>query len=363
MFKNIVLSVLMAMTAFGGHTSDFNALPVHGKYGTEYLVDVAYGCWGIKNAHQNKSNYGLLHLYLNQPVLGDTYIKSEVCASWGLDKQSDYDFNGGVSSITFPNGDIYGSHAGGLPELALMQFFENRHICIIGGIVDFNNYFDAVAWTDNYFTGFANTAFMNSVMLPLVGGNLGIMVQADVYENDYVMLGVSRAGRDFCRGTNPLKSVDKDGFALVGEYGMNVSSECIVRVDPFLRYYDQIGDNDGTEDFGIVGSMEYKPFETTTLFMRAGASTHKRTSSYELSGGIRQNTIGKDFVGAAVALINPKNRSDEVSNSRETVFEVMYNFSFGEHLFVVPHVQYITNPTYGKKENKVLWGIQTTLSF
>lgn len=363
MIKKFILSTLMVSSVFGSHTSDFNSLPAHGNLGTEYLVDLAYGYWGIKNSHQKEVSYGLFHLYLNQPIFKDTIVKGEVCASWGLNKRSDYDFNGGLSSITYPNGDIYGSHTGGLPEIAIMQFFDNRHICVTGGIVDFNNVFDAVAWTDNYFTGFANSAFMNSVMLPLVGGNLGAVVQADINETDYVMFGVSRAGRDFCRGTNPLKSVEKDGFSVVGEYGTNVTENCIIRINPFLRYYDKKGNDDSTEDIGIVGSVEYKPFESNTLFMRVGASNHKRTAAYELSGGIRQNTFGKDFIGAAIAVINPKNRGSVVANSRETVFEVMYSLSVGEHLFVVPHVQYITNPTYGKEENKILWGVQSTLSF
>ena len=149
------------------------------KLGTEWALDMAYGYWGTNNAMpgtNGKNNYFLLHGQLNQRLIeddknGGTWLRFEISGSVALDattRREEGEFIGGFGTINDVHGDIFGPNKFIIPELAIMHYFAGQRACLIAGMVNLTNYFDAVSIANDSFSGFTNTGFMNSTILPLV---------------------------------------------------------------------------------------------------------------------------------------------------------------------------------------------------
>lgn len=251
------------------------------KAGTQWGVDVAYGYWGTHNATESSrgnANYALIHAQLNQRLIqddinGGTWLRVEFSGSWGLDKNSastDKQFFDAYGTATDVHADMFGPHDGIFPEVALMHYFNNKRACIIAGMVNLTNYFDAVGIANDSFASFTNTGFVNSTVLPLVDSNLGGIVQVELTRKDYVMAAVSRT--DTVSGYDPFNTTGK-GYCLVGEYGhIFADGDLVVRVNPFFQQ-TEVDTESGTKtrrNAGLAGSVEYTPVDPVTLFARAG---------------------------------------------------------------------------------------------
>lgn len=365
------------------------------KYGTQWGADVAYGYWNTHRATDgvpgHHRNVALLHAQVNQRLIrdevnGGTWLRAEVSGSWGLDKRTargDFDLNGSYGSATDVHGDIFGPHHGGVPELALMQYLKGKRLCVIGGMVNLTNYFDAVSIANDSFSGFANTAFMNSTILPLVDSNLGAIVQAECGGKDYFMVAASRTGNDFTASSvDPFKSANKDGFVIVGEYGHIIGDgDGVIRINPFYQRMDSKQFEDGTGNHhtaGIVGSIDWNVNDKLTVFTRAGfAAKQQYSPAAELTAGLNLKLIPSredDFLGLAAGVVKgqtPYGMEDELTGDplggqnhrREYVLEAMYSFQVNDYLKIVPHAEYISRPAYSTLSDEAVFGVQTVFSF
>lgn len=54
-----------------------------------------------------------------------------------------------------------------------MQYFAGKRACLIAGMVNLTNYFDAVSIANDSFSSFTNDGFVNSTILPLMDSNIG----------------------------------------------------------------------------------------------------------------------------------------------------------------------------------------------
>ena len=155
-----------------------------------------------------------------------------------------------------------GPHEGIFPEVALMQYFAGKRACLIAGMVNLTNYFDAVSIANDSFSSFTNDGFVNSTILPLVDSNIGGILQVELNRNNYMMVAVSRTGCD--SGYNPFNSDYCDGYAVVGEYGhIFADGAATLRINPFYTSTD-VDMDDGTgerrrQNAGLVASIEYTP--------------------------------------------------------------------------------------------------------
>lgn len=363
------------------------------KYGTQWAADVAYGYWnthraadGVPGHHRNMA---LLHAQLNQRLIADevnggTWLRAEVSGSWGLDKRTasnDSDLNGSYGSATDVHGDFFGPHHGGVPELALMQYLKGKRLCVIGGMVNLTNYFDAVSMANDSFSGFANTAFMNSTVLPLVDSNLGAVIQYELNDKNYVMAAASRTGNDFtATSPDPFKSANKDGFTLVGEYGhIFGEGEGVLRLNPFYQRFDsKCFDGHNHHTAGLAGSLEWTFNDSVSAFARAGfAAKQQYGTAAELTAGVNLHLLpsrADDFLGLAAGVIkgqSPYGAWDEETEEpiggqnhrREYVVEAMYSFQVNDYLKIVPHAEYISRPAYSALSDEALFGVQTVFSF
>lgn len=365
-------------------------------YGTQWGVDVAYAYWGTHRSEgstpNRNHNYALLHAQLNQRLIqddvnGGTWLRVEVSGTWGLDKRTareQYDMVGGFGAAAEPHVDIFGPHNGGLPELALMQYLAGKRICVIGGMVNLTNYFDGVSIANDTFSGFTNSAFTNSKVLPLTSCNsaFGAVIQAELNRRNYVMAAAAQTGGDFARGTDPFKSANKDGFAVVGEYGHLFGDDAaVLRINPFYRRYDakQFGEGAANHhNAGLVASIDWNVNDNVTVFARAGYAVKTQyDNSAELTFGTNLKLIPSredDFLGLAAGVIkgqSPYGAWDEETDAplggqnhrREYVLEATYSFQVNDYVKVMPHFQYIARPAAAAVSDETVFGVQTVVSF
>ncbi len=360
------------------------------KHGTQWAVDVAYGYWSTNNAlpgTSGKNNFALLHAQLNQRIIqddvnGGTWLRAEVSGSWALDattrkaERNDMGFVSGMGSGTDAHADLYGSNGFYLPELALMHYFNGKKACIIAGMVNLTNYFDAVGIANDSFSSFTNTGFVNSTILPLVDSNVGGIVQVELNRKNYVMAAVSRT--DCEMGYDPFNT-HGSGYCIVGEYGhIFGDGKAVLRINPFFQSVetdcvDENGES-GTKSrktAGLVASIEYTPVDRVTVFARAGfAAKQALGSTAEFSCGANVQLLPRredDFFGIAWGVFKHQN-SDEDDNAtchnREQVLEVMYSCQITDWFKIVPHYQYIHNPAYrSDTRDASVFGVQTVFSF
>lgn len=357
-------------------------LKANEKYGTQWAVDMAYGIWNTEKVSgvTRHTNLALLHAQLNQRLVedninGGTWLRVEFSGSWGLDResaQSDTFFTDAYATASGLHADAMGPHEGVFPEVALMHYFAKKRACLIAGMVNLTNYFDAVSIANDSFSSFTNDGFVNSTILPLVDSNLGGILQVELDRKNYMMVGVSRTGCD--SGYNPFNSDNCDGYAVVGEYGhIFADGAATLRINPFYTSMD-VDMDDGfgerrRQNAGLVASIEYTPCDSLTVYSRAGfAAKQYLSNSAEVSVGANVKIIPSredDFLGVSYGVFKGQTPCDgeRTENNREQVLEVMYSFQVNDYFKVVPHFQYIANPAYSTANENVLWGVQAVFSF
>ncbi len=352
----------------------------HERYGTQWAADLAYAFWGTHKAlpgTRHKNNYALLHAQVNQRLLentsGGTWLRVEFSGSWALDRATrnaerrGNDFVSGTGLGTGGHADMYGANGFYIPELALMHYTAGGRACVIAGMVNLTNYFDAVGMANDSFANFTNTGFVNSTILPLTDSNLAAMVQYEVSPNSYVMAAATRTGCEM--GHNPFDPAT-DGFALVAEYGhLFAEGAATWRFTPFYESVEHLGRD--RSRMGFATSIEYTPCEPLTVYARAGLATHQNLGgTAEWSCGATYKPFAwreDDFIGLSWGLFKHRN-SDETgeptAHAREHVLELMYNWQLNRHVKIVPHLQYIHHPAYRNDVSHAsIFGVQAVLSF
>lgn len=356
----------------------------HEKYGTQWGVDVAYGYWGTHRAtagtHGN-NNLILLHGQLNQRLLqdeqnGGTWLRIEVSGSWGLDPSTVRSNGGGTyaegfGASTSVHPDIMGAHNLYLPEIALMHYFAGRRACMIAGMVNLTNYFDAVGIANDTFSSFVNSGFVNSTILPLYDSNLGAVLQVELNPKNYVMAAVSRSG--ISMGYNPFGD-GSDGYCVVGEYGhIACDGKLVLRLNPFFTMADEETEQGDVHrrNAGLVGSAEYSPTDCATFYLRTGFGAKQELGgAAEFSIGTNLHLIPAredDFLGISWGVFKAQtpyeSEDGEQGHSRENVLEVMYSLQLTDYFKLVPHFQYIHNPAYRACRDANVFGVQGVFSF
>lgn len=342
------------------------------KYGTQWAVDMAYGYWHSKNTRSdfnNNANLFLIHAQLNQRLIedkvnGGTWLRAEFSGSWGLDKSSAKGarmLTDAFGSATYAHADIYGPHDGVLPELAIMQYFAGKRACLIAGMVNLTNYFDAVGPANDSFSSFTNDGFINSSVLALPDANAGAVLQVELNHKSYAMLGFSRETTSY--GHNPFSS-NGCSYLVVGEYGRTIfDGAAIIRITPFFRQVEE--DDTKHHNAGIAASIEWEINDGVTVFARTGFA-HKQDlgNAFDFTCGANLKLIPSredDFLGVAAGVFKG---TAPTENNREIVLEAMYSLQLNDYMKIVPHVQYIANPAYDAgSSDELITGVQAVFSF
>ncbi len=353
------------------------------KYGTQWYVDAAYGYWQTHNAMPGTNlhnNFFLVHAALNQrlienSVTGGTWLRAEFSGSWALDSRSAKKsslFADGYGNVGYPHFDIYGPADAVLPEVAVMHYFNGGRSSVIGGMVNLTNYFDCVSIANDSFSSFANGAFINTTIVPLPDANLGLVLQHELNESNYVMGAISRTDSHY--RSNPFDFGDGNSYVIVAEWGhIFADGDATFRFTPFYHSQDYEGAKNKST-WGAAASVEYTLCDACTVYTRMGfAHSQEEGDAAELSLGTHVKLIPSredDFLGISYGIFKGLGASAYIDEEtgrpghrREQIVEVVYSLQVNDYLRIMPHYQFIQNPAYRSAGNESIWGVQTVFSF
>ncbi len=342
------------------------------KLGLQWTGNAAYGLWGAAKGmgdYEHSNNIFLLHVQAAQEILKDSdgglWLRAELCGSLGLDastRRAETPFSESNGGVTSAQADYMGGNEWVIPEIILMKFFNKGKVGVYAGMVNLTNHFDAVGIANDSYLSFANSAFVNSNLLPLVDSNLGGIVQYAPNDKQTLMLGAARTCTE--PGFNPFS--DGRGYTIIGEYTHSMADgKFLCRINP---YYENT-EYGGEDRFGLAGSIEYQCGEYVSTFVRTGiANNNNMGNTFDFSVGAHFSGIPSrenDYLGVAFGLVNPGTPDEEEPVSRrEYVMEVMYNLHINDYVSIVPHFQYIGNPSFNEEHDQaVIFGVQAVLSF
>lgn len=346
--------------------------------GLQWNIDTAYTLWHSENSFtdggSNTNNYLLFRVRVAQQLIedkinGGTWIRIEANASRGLDSaniRTEEDFLNSFENGSRVHDDIIGPQSTLLSEFVLMHYMNRARVCLSAGIVHHMNFFDAVSISNDSFFSFNNAGFVNSSVLPLVSGNLGIVLQMELNKKNYLMF--SFAKNNTAAGQNPFHW--GRGYVIIGEWGHSkIDDKLIMRLNPFLQALEggSDGNNKTAYNVGITASAEYAPSQLHSYFVRVGYGAKQSLGpSGELSFGsnIKFTPSQPDnFLGIAYGFFKPIGSSDIV-NKHEEILELMYSFQINDYFKIIPHIQFIRKPARNpNKKNQLLLSMQGVLSF
>ncbi|MCD8071266.1 MAG: carbohydrate porin [Akkermansiaceae bacterium] len=365
------------------------------KYGLEWVVETSYLFSAINNPNEGmpgNQNWYLLHAQANWNInkSTNTWIRAEISLSAALDSRTwrGDGLNEAVASTGALNADVFTRRGFGIPELAVMQYLNNETVCIIAGIINQTNYFDANAYANSTFTNFTNSVFVNTPVLPLADSNFGFVAQSQFNEKWYGMLSYSITESEM--GYTPWhRAADRDpaagvGYNLLAEVGY-VHEKGAIRITPFVaQNFD--GEKDRTYG-GVSVGFDQELTGHLACFGRVGISSSDDNNfggaSFAASAGLilkqpltllfGHKESENNFLGVALSVVRPnteaapEDEEEEAVNGahakRELVLEVGYSYAVTPFFCVRPNWQLIQNPSGSARSTATAFGVQAVLTF
>ena len=259
------------------------------------------------------------------------------------------------SSLVHPVGILSPVNGLYLGELAWQQSFGDGKVVALAGMLDQTNYLDANVYASNQLSQFLNSAFMNSMVLPLTTGSLGVNLQWQPDDEYYFMLGVGQ--NNPTPGRSPVHNLGADNVSYLFEagyvpqnvYGLGPGA---YRLQPFvatvggvsqvglgLNLNQQLGSHWGF--FGRFGAGG------TTVTNIQGASAQIATGlilqqPLHLAGILAESST--NFLGLGFVWSQPSQSQRPAAHFNEYGLELVYTFQLTATTILRPDLQAIWNP-------------------
>jgi hypothetical protein len=241
-----------------------------------------------------------------------------------------------------------------LGELAWQQSFADGKAVFIAGMLDQTNYLDANAYANSPFSQFLDSAFVNSMVLPLTIGGLGMNLQWQPDDEYYFMFGVGQ--NNPMPGRSPLHNLGADNVSYLFEAGyvpQNVRGlgPGAYRLQPFvatvggvsqvglgLNLNQQLGSHWGF--FGRFGTGG------TTVTNLQGASAQIATGlilqqPLHLAGILAESS--SNFLGLGFVWSQPSQAQRPAAHFNEYGLELVYTFQLTATTMLRPDLQALWN--------------------
>lgn len=361
------------------------------KYGLEWTVETSYLYSSLSRASQGSPSdqqWYLLHAQANWNISKktNTWIRAEFSLStalnghtWHNNSFGDDTFGNALLSRTALNSDVFYKNGSFIPELALMQYFNNEKSCIIAGVINQTNYFDANAYANSSFANFTNSGFVNAAVLPLTDSNFGFVLQNQFNDNWYGMLSYSLAGQAGGTRYSPWHEGADDGYVMMAELGY-VHDKGAIRLTPFFM---QANDGEKDRTYGGVNiGFDQELTNHLAVFGRVGINSDEHgygtDASFATSAGliVKQplTLLGfkeseNNFFGIAFSVNRSTvDKGEEATTNaeagkREMVLKLGYSYYVTPYFYVRPNWQYIYNPADSDKSSGSAFGAQAVLTF
>ncbi len=200
-----------------------------------------------------------------------------------------------LGSVTDPTGIWSSVNGFRIPELAWQQSLRDGEVVVVAGMVSQSDYLDANSYANSGRSQFLNSAFINSMVVPLNAYTYGLDLQWQPVDEWYGMIG-SSVGQGHA-GLAPWTDFSRDNWSLVGELGYAPRDFLglgpgVYRVQPFVG---QVGGNPAEAGFGLNFQQQLGPHAPFGWFGRYG---HGGSELFQGEAG-RTNTgaqLGTGFV-------------------------------------------------------------------
>ena len=249
-----------------------------------------------------------------------------------------------------------------LSELAWQQSFADGKTVIIAGMLDLTNYLDTNTYASSSFSQFQNSAFLNSMVLPITSGSLGMNVQWQPDDDRYFLLGVGQNNESLAR--SPLNHLEADHMSYLFEAGYVPPNFLglgpgAYRLQPFVA---TVG---GVSQGGVGLNMNQQLSSQLGFFGRFGVggatvANIQGASAQIATGLVLQNPLklvslrsqdNNDFLGVGFVWSQPSQSQRPAANFNEYGLELVYTIQLMATMILKPDLQAIWNPVNNRQVN------------
>ena len=252
-----------------------------------------------------------------------------------------------------------------LGELAWQQSFADGKAVFLAGMLDQANYLDANTYANSQFSQFLNSAFINSMVLPLTTGGLGVNLQWQPNDDYYLMLGVGY--NDLMPGRSPLHNLEVDNMSYIFEGGYVPQNFLglgpgAYRLQPFVATVS------GVSQVGLGLNLNQQLGAHWGVFGRRGVGGATVTNIQGVSaqiatGFILQNPLrlvgvlvesSNNFLGFGFVWSQPSQSQRPAAHFNEYGIELVYTFQLTATTVLKPDLQALWNPVNNPQVNTAL---------
>ncbi len=344
------------------------------QYGLRYSLSQTLTYAGMTDVMQGANNLGFYTLdfagtlaVFDAPAAGTAgwvTAQFETKASLGS-AAATQDAQRNLGTITDPTA-IWSSVNGiWIPQLAWQQSFHEGQWVVVAGMVNQGNYFDGNAYANNGRAQFLNSALINSMVLPLPGGNLGANVQWQPVKECYAMLGGTVGNAP--AGQLPWDNFSWEDFSVLGEFGYVPENFLglgpgAYRVQPFVaraggptqgglgfNLQQQLGAN---APFGWFGRFGFGGAQVT------GGAAAQIGTGFVMRGPLQYIGLfpSRDNDAAGIGLVwsQPSATTQTVYHENEMAVEMGYSLQLTATTKLVPDLQVVWNRAFNPNAGPAL---------
>ena len=260
-----------------------------------------------------------------------------------------------LRTVVNPLSTVFGPNGLWISELAWQESLADGKVVMVAGMLDQGNYLDANSYANNSQGQFLNSAFVNSVVLPLPYNNLGLNLQFQPDERWYVMFGTGANNQK--PGHSPFDNLSFDNWSYLFEFGLTPKNLLglgpgVYRLQPFVATVD------GVTQAGVGLNVQQKlgpnsPFGWFGRFGVGGTHVTLDGAQAQVATGFVMEAPLKhlglfpnlnDYLGAAFVWSQPSALLKPVAHENEYGLEAGYVLQLTPLASLQPDLQVIWNP-------------------
>lgn len=280
-----------------------------------------------------------------------------------------------IGSLVNPASLWTGRNGVEVSEMAWQQSLDEGRVVAVAGVINQSNYLDLNTYANTARGQFLNSAFVNSMVVPLPAYSPSVNLQWQPRSSWYVMNGTSIGG--IGAGRLPWVGWDDRSWSSVTEIGYVAKNVLglgngVYRVQPFVA---QAGGDVGA---GVGLNFQQRLGANTPLgwfgrFGFGGVSGASSAANQVATGMILQAPLKhlgliteqpNDGMGLAVCWSDPFRPTGAGPVQDETAIELGYCFHLTPLVRIQPDVQFVIDPAYNaRRETAVVFQLQLDINW
>ena len=303
------------------------------------------------------------------------WITSQVKVLEGIGSARTQTVPKAIGSLVNPASLWTGRNGVEVPEMAWQQSLAQGRVVAVAGVINQSNYLDLNTYANTARGQFLNSAFVNSMVVPLPGYAPSVNLQWQPHGSWYVMNGTSIGNT--AAGRLPWVGWEDRSWSSVMEVGVVAKDllglgNGVYRVQPFLAQ------EDGPVRAGVGLNFQQRLGPTTPLgwfgrFGFGGVTGASSAANQVATGLVFQAPLKhlglisgqpNDGMGLAVCWSEPFRNGANPGAYDETSVELGYCFHLTPLIRIQPDLQFVIDPAYNpQRETAVVFQLQLDVNW